>query len=110
MPLIKNVNELNDRITIIKIESGSGPDPSDETETELFSCWAKIRTQNIKDVKDYKGTAFEDTTDIVIRQIQKQPITNKMMVKWQGKKYNIVKINPDTAFKEYMVLVVKLIN
>ncbi|MDN5984095.1 MAG: hypothetical protein L0H97_09195 [Lactococcus sp.] len=25
MPLIKNINELNDRITIIKVESRSGP-------------------------------------------------------------------------------------
>ena len=51
MPLIKNTNELNDHITFIKIESVNGPDPSDETETELFSCWVKIkiRAQNIKD-------------------------------------------------------------
>ena len=31
-----------------------------------------MRTQNIKEVKDYKGTTFEATTDIVIRQIQQQ--------------------------------------
>lgn len=42
-PLIKNTNELNDHITFIKIESVNGPDPSDETETELFSCWVKIK-------------------------------------------------------------------
>ncbi|MBR3055038.1 MAG: phage head closure protein [Streptococcus sp.] len=110
MPIIKNINELNDRITIIKVEPRSGPDPSGETETELFSCWAKIRTQNIKDVEVNMGTAFEDTTQIVIRQIQKQAITNKMRVKWKDKTYNIVKVNPDTAFKEYMVLVVKSVN
>lgn len=69
--LIKNVNELNDYITIIKVKSGCGPDPSSEIETELFSCWAKIRTQTIKDVKANMGTAFEDSTEIVIRQIQK---------------------------------------
>ncbi|SOB46961.1 conserved hypothetical protein [Lactococcus piscium] len=33
-----------------------------------------------------------------------------MRMKWKGKKYNIVKINPDTAFKEYMVLVVKSVS
>jgi hypothetical protein len=43
----------------------------------------------------------------VISQIKKQVITNKMLVKWKDKRCNIVKINPDTAFKEYMVLVVK---
>ncbi|MFZ1302647.1 MAG: hypothetical protein WAU93_05680 [Lactococcus raffinolactis] len=63
MPLIKNTNELNDHITFIKIESVNGPDPSDETETELFSCWVKIkiRAQNIK---DYKGTTFEVTMEL----------------------------------------------
>ena len=62
-PLIKNTNELNDHITFIKIESVNGPDPSDETETELFSCWVKIkiRAQNIK---DYKGTTFEVTMEL----------------------------------------------
>ena len=48
MPLIKNTNELNDHITFIKIESVNGPDPSDETETELFSCWVKIKIANCK--------------------------------------------------------------
>ena len=63
MPLITNTNELNDHITFIKIESVNGPDPSDETETELFSCWVKIkiRAQNIK---DYKGTTFEVTMEL----------------------------------------------
>ena len=63
MPLIKNTNELNDHITFIKIESVNGPDPSDEPETELFSCWVKIkiRAQNIK---DYKGTTFEVTMEL----------------------------------------------
>ena len=63
MPLIKNTNELNDHITFIKIESVNGPEPSDETETELFSCWVKIkiRAQNIK---DYKGTTFEVTMEL----------------------------------------------
>lgn len=70
---------------------------------EIFSCWAKICTQNIKDVKANMVTSFEDSIDIIIRQIQKQVITNKIRVKWKGKTYNIVKINPDTASKEYMV-------
>lgn len=106
MPLINNVNELNERITIVSSQPNDGPEPG-ETETDLFSCWAKIRTQNIKDLKDSQGTTFEDTSEIVIRQFQKQEVTNKMKVKWRGKLYNIVKINPDTSFKEYMVLIVK---
>ena len=63
MPLIKNTNELNDHITFIKIESVNGPDPSDETETELFSCWVKIKI-HAQNIKDYKGTTFEDTMEL----------------------------------------------
>lgn len=109
MPIIKNINELNSRITIISVEAG-GPEPSDETETELFPCWAKIRTQNIKDIKANMGTTFEDATEVVIRQIQRQAISNKMLVKLKDKKYNIVKINPDITYKGYMVLVIKSVN
>lgn len=43
---------------------------------------------------------------IVIRQLQDYKITNKMKVKYDGKLYNIFKINPDRAFKIYMVLFV----
>ena len=107
MSLIKNVNELNERITFMKKEPNPGPEPG-ETEIELFSCWAKIKTQFIKDVKDYEGTAFEDTVEVVIRQIQDYEIDNTMVVKWQGKSYSIIKINPDYAYKEYMVIVVKV--
>ena len=63
MPLIKNTNELNDHITFIKIESVNGPDPSDETETELFSCWVKIKIR-AQNSKDYKGTTFEVTMEL----------------------------------------------
>ncbi len=43
-----------------------------------------MRTQNIKNVKDYKGFAFEDTIEVVIHQIQQQAITNKMLVRCKG--------------------------
>ncbi len=109
MPIINNINELNERITIVSISANAGPDPG-ETETELFSCWAKIRTQTISDVKALSGTDFANTIDIVIRQQQQAEINNTMLVKWRGKKYPIVKINPDYAKKEFMVLVCKLVS
>ncbi len=106
MPIIKNVNELNERITVLSVEPTPGPFPG-ESEQELFSCWAKIRTQNIKDVKEYSGTKYEDTLEVVLRQQQEYRITNQMKIYRNEKKYNIIKVNPDTAFKEFMVLVVK---
>lgn len=107
MPIIKNVNELNERIDVITVKPKPGPMPGEDVETIIFSCWAKIRTQNIRDVKEMAGTTYEDTLEIVIRQDQKQPITTKMKIGWQGLRYNVVKVNPDTALKEYMVLLVR---
>lgn len=110
MPIIKNINELNERIDVITVKPSSGPMPGEDVEAILFSCWAKIRTQNIKDVKEMAGTTYDDTLEIVIRQDQKKTITTKMKIDWQGNRYSVVKVNPDTAFKEYMVLLVKQTN
>ena len=109
MPIINNVNELNERISFFSIED-DGPEPGSGTPTEVGSCWAKIRTQYVKDIKDYAGTAFEDTVEIVIRQYQNFEIKNDMELKWGRNKYNIVKINPDTSQKEFLVLIVKKTN
>ncbi|MGM0214280.1 phage head closure protein [Enterococcus sp. AZ109] len=110
MPLIKSVNEFNERIDVITVKPKPGPMPGEDVEKIIFSCWAKIRTQNIKDVKEMTGTNYEDTLEIVIRQDQKETVTNKMRIGWRGNHYNIVKVNPDTAYKEFMVLLVKQSN
>lgn len=110
MPLINNVNELNERIGIYSITPPNGPEPGDGEEELLFECWAKIRTQNITDIEKNYGTEFQDVIQVVIRQLQDHKITNKMKVMYDGKLYNIFKINPDRAFKDYMVLFVKSMN
>lgn len=104
MPIINNVNELNERITFQKKTANEGPEPG-ETVTDLFSCWTHVRTQNIKDVKASYGTQLEDTVDFVIRYKQAYEIDNKMSIKWQGDPYEIVQINPDTGRKEFNVIV-----
>lgn len=106
MPIINNINELNERITIIEMSADDGPDPS-ETERDLFSCWAKIRTQTIKDVKAAYGTRFDNTIEVVIRQIQAYKIDNTMKVRFKNEIYNIVTVNNDFSYKEFMVLVLK---
>lgn len=110
MPIINNVNELNERITFIQMVPNDGPEPGEGVEKEVFSCWAKVRTAYIKDVKASAGTDFEDTIEIVIRQQQKEPVKNDMQIKWQGKYYDIVETSPDYAEKAYMVLVIKARN
>lgn len=68
-----------------------------------------MRTQNITDIEKSYGTEFEDVIQIVIRQLQDHKITNKMKVMYDGKLYNIFKINPDRANNDYLVLFVKTI-
>lgn len=109
MPIINNVSELNERITFYSVKPAKGPEPGEEV-TKLFSCWAKVRTQYIKDMKDSHGTYFQDTIEIVIRQIQSDLIDNSMMIEWDGEMYNIIKISSDTTYKEFMTIVIKKIN
>ncbi|GBD79452.1 hypothetical protein TEHD86_1799 [Tetragenococcus halophilus subsp. halophilus] len=107
MPIVNRANELNERISIVEMRPAPGPEPGEEEETEIFSCWAKVRTMNIQDVKADTGTEYENTIEVVIRQQQDATITNQMKVRWQDQLYNIVEINPDYAEKAYMVLVIK---
>lgn len=107
MPIVNRANELNERISIVEMRAAPGPEPGEEEETEIFSCWAKVRTMNIQDVKADTGTEYENTIEVVIRQQQDATITNQMKVRWQDQLYNIVEINPDYAEKAYMVLVIK---
>lgn len=75
---------------------------SNPVETGVCLCWAKIRTLYIKDVKDNLGTAFANTTKIVIPHFQQKTVTNKMVVKWNGKNYKFVKVYPDFCLKYIM--------
>lgn len=110
MPLINNIRELNERVSFYKLMPGDGPDPNDEEEKMIFSCWAKVRTAYIKDVKAATGTDYEGTLEIVVRYQQEESIDTKMVLEWKNKKYNIVKVNPDYAEKNFTVLVVKARN
>lgn len=107
MPIVNRANELNERISIVEMRPAPGPEPGEEEETEIFSCWAKVRTMNIKDVKANASTEYENTIEVVIRQQQDASINNQMEVRWQDRLYNIIEINPDYAEKAYMVLVIK---
>lgn len=106
MSIIKNVRQLNELITFKKVVPKSGPEVGYDSK-ELFSCWTHVRTQRIRDVKQWQGTLFENTIDFIIRYQQPQPIDNSMTVVWQGNEYNIVEINPDTGSKEFTVIVCK---
>ncbi len=84
MPIIKNVNELTERIKFkktkrVKDEDGQMVD-SEET---VFECWANVRSQMLKDVLASVGTILEGTLTFIIRYDQDYELTNDMKVAWK---------------------------
>lgn len=66
MPLIKNVNEFNERIifTGTTVEA-----PNEENRwqvtvvegVEVYSCWCKVKTRMVKEISNEAGTLLQDT-------------------------------------------------
>ncbi|HBA2288074.1 TPA: phage head closure protein, partial [Enterococcus faecium] len=93
MPIIKNVNELTERVKFkktkrVKDEDGQMVD-SEET---VFECWANVRSQMLKDVLASVGTILEGTLTFIIRYDQDYELTNDMKVAWKNKSYKIISI------------------
>lgn len=106
---ITNVGQMNDRIGFyqiktVKDESGTPR----KQEVLLFSCWAAIRTQYLKEVTATIGTKLENTLTFIIRYQQRHEVTNDMTVKHKGIKYNIVQINPDLQNKQFTTVIARV--
>ncbi|HAA4891965.1 TPA_asm: hypothetical protein GEV19_02880 [Listeria monocytogenes] len=71
---------------------------------EVLSCWFSYKFQTLRERKDNIGSKLEDTTDIYIRQQQKAPIFNDYMAEINGIDYEIVAIQPDVTYKNYMAI------
>lgn len=76
---------------------------------DKFTCWFAFRQKYINEIK-VENTAYEDTTDIIIRQKQKEEVQPDWIVTIKNKDYDIVKINPDVEDEEFMVIVLKAVN
>lgn len=110
MPIIKNVNELTERIEFKKTERIKDEDGQMvETDVTIFACWASVRSQMLKDLLASIGTILEGTLTFIIRYDQDYELTNDMRVVWRKKRYKIISINEGTAFKDYTTIIAKLI-
>ncbi|HAP8955199.1 TPA: phage head closure protein [Enterococcus faecium] len=111
MPIIKNVNELTERIAFKKMERVKDEDGQMvESEVTVFECWANVRSQMLKDVLASIGTVLEGTLTFIIRYDQDYELTNDMKVTWKNKSYKIISINEGTAFKDYTTIIAKRIS
>ncbi|EPY9145597.1 phage head closure protein [Listeria monocytogenes] len=74
---------------------------------EVLSCWFSYKFQSLRERKDDIGNKLEDTTDIYIRQQQKEAILNNYVAEIGGTKYEIIAIAPDRTYKTYMAISLK---
>lgn len=108
MPLIKNINQFNDRIDIQEKTSGQNEDGEIVTSwKKVGSLWTYVKTRTLNDIKTSAGSTYQDTINFVIRYDQDLTIKRDSRIVWKGNKYEIVKINPDTGMKEFTVIVAK---
>ncbi|MBC6310147.1 phage head closure protein [Listeria sp. FSL L7-1582] len=104
--------ELNDgRISFFSRGEATGVNgqPVDDL-IWVHTCWFNYRQQFIRERKEQQDTVFENTMDIFIRERQRVPIENDMLVTIDGMTYEILVINPDRNNKAYQVLTLKEVN
>lgn len=106
---IASTGELNERIIFnqqvrAKDEYGT----YHVTDREVFSCFAMVKTQFLKEIQATVGTVLENTLTFVIR--HGKAITNDMTITHRGKKYQIIQINPDYQHKRYDTIIAKAVS
>ncbi|MFG3614377.1 phage head closure protein [Rummeliibacillus stabekisii] len=90
-------------IKIIRDEYGD----TEKVRTKVYSCWADIKTQYLKDVTATIGTMLENTINFVIRHQKDIAITNDMEIVHEGITYQIVQIQNDIQYKKFDTIIAK---
>lgn len=76
-------------------------------ETEIFSCWASVRSQMLKDKIASIGTVLENTTTFIIRYEQVATLKNTMRIKWNNKKFEIISIDEGYFKRDFTTIIAK---
>jgi SPP1 family predicted phage head-tail adaptor len=102
---------MTERITFCKIPTGKNPvtgRPYTNTDAiPVFSCWAAPWNQSLANVIAAIGEELQDMTTFIVRYQQVQPITNDMLIDWNGLKYSISDLSPDHINRDYTRILVK---
>ena len=99
-----NPGELNKKISIYSKSSGTDADGYPlNTETLVHSCWAKFsRTSGTEAIKS--NADFESLNVRFLIRYTTKTITRKMIVKYNGKNYEIDYLNDYEDSHEYIEL------
>lgn len=111
MKKLTTPGQMNQRISFYKVQK-TKDDYGEYVEQDVlvFSCWATIRTQFLKEALANIGTVLQDTITFIIRHQQAQEITNDMVVEHNKKRYQIIEINPDLQNKQFMTVICKAVS
>lgn len=108
MPLVTNISHLNELITLVSYTMGNvNGVPVSNVRKEHFTTWALVLSQYLSEVRASVGTKLEDTVTFIVRYDQPETILNSWSIEWQGKQYDIVKLTPDTAKKQWTTIIGK---
>lgn len=105
------IGDLNQRITfnkVVNVKDEYGT-PT-RTNQPIFSCWASVRIQFLKESMTTIGTALQDTITFIIRHQQKYQITSDMTITFKGKTYQIIQYNPDLQNQQYDTIIAKAVS
>ncbi|MGM0259370.1 phage head closure protein [Enterococcus sp. AZ102] len=101
-------SDLQERITFIDmIEDVDKYGRPIQKESEIFSCWASVRSQMLKDKVATIGTILENTITFVIRYEQVAKLQNTMKISWNNKKFEIVSIDEGYFKSDFTTIIAK---
>lgn len=103
------LNNLNKRIQFIQLEEDQDAYGKPiEKVINLYSCWASLYTQTIKQNFESVGTVLEGSVTFIIRANKTYTPTVQDKVRFNGIVYDIIQVNETSSnYKDYLTVVAK---
>lgn len=114
--MIREIGELNTRVTFYEFAPSDGPEAGESEIRNLYSCWAAAEKVWMRDVEQAKANGTLEDVTLVIRDPRGDFIpSNHHYVgiddgRFFGKRYNVKTIQPDMTDKRFMLVIAGLIS
>ncbi|MDA7025049.1 phage head closure protein [Bacillus sp. CLL-7-23] len=105
-------SRLNTRISFVHKKNGKDPVSRENIEIleTLFSCWAEIREQKLREKLSTAGTVLENSITFIIRYQQIKKATNHMHVLHNDELYEIKDILPNSQDKDLINVIAERVS
>lgn len=112
-----NTNLMNVRIKLYNVVDGQNEDGDiiEGIKENEFSCWAEVSKSTVKEFRrSYKSKQSELNLNelnevFIIRYQLLDKISNTMKIEFDNVQYEIIKIEPDHARKEHILISAKAV-